>query len=106
PRVRRLAGRPHAQSAAEQAVPGAVRELIHRSLSRKRLTDRRALPLATFCRLAILPPPRGSGLRPRQDADGREARMSGCTHTARWRRRILGLLGLIVLALPSCLTEP
>jgi parvulin-like peptidyl-prolyl isomerase len=31
--------------------------------------------------------------------------MSGCTHTATWRR-ILGLLGLIALAQPGCVTEP
>jgi peptidyl-prolyl cis-trans isomerase SurA len=32
--------------------------------------------------------------------------MSGCTHTAEWRRQILGLVGLFVLAQPSCVTEP
>jgi parvulin-like peptidyl-prolyl isomerase len=32
--------------------------------------------------------------------------MSGGTHTAEWRQRILGLLGLVVLAQPSCVTEP
>src|SRR5688572_2516147 len=63
------------------------------------------LRLAHPRRLAIFRPPRGSGLRPRLDADGREARMSGCTHTATWRR-ILGLLGLIALAQPGCVTEP
>jgi hypothetical protein len=32
--------------------------------------------------------------------------MSGCTQMAKWRRRVLGLLGLTALALPSCVTEP
>jgi peptidyl-prolyl cis-trans isomerase C len=32
--------------------------------------------------------------------------MSGGTHQAEWRQRILGLLGLVALAQPSCVTEP
>jgi len=32
--------------------------------------------------------------------------MSGGTHTAKWRRHVLGLLGLVVLGQPSCVTEP
>jgi parvulin-like peptidyl-prolyl isomerase len=32
--------------------------------------------------------------------------MSGCTHNAKWRRHVLGLLGLVVLGQPSCVTEP
>lgn len=32
--------------------------------------------------------------------------MSGCTDSAKWRRHVLGLLGLVVLGQPSCVTEP